>query len=213
MSRTPLKIIGLTGGIGSGKSSVSRILRQYGASVLDADALVHQLQSRGQLVWSVLFDAFGWPFFDADGRLARRKMARHIFRNPTLRHELGDLIHPWVRQELLRQMKALQARGVTPIILDIPLLLESGWDQEVDEVWVIYATVSQQRARIIERDGLAPSEADQRIQSQMALAQKVARADRVINNTGSLDQLEREVRTLWEHIGDCAVTTESFVGS
>ncbi|MCL5063922.1 MAG: dephospho-CoA kinase [Firmicutes bacterium] len=196
--RTPC--IGLTGGIGSGKSSVSRLLRQYGAEVLDADAIVHQLQARGNLLWSRYFQDLGWPYFDASGELLRSKVSRRLFSDSQFQQHISAVVHPIVHNVIQRHLREWQSTAFRPLILDIPLLLESSWADAVDEVWVVYATIEQQRQRVIDRDGLNGKEVDRRIASQMALAQKITQADRIINNTGSLDHLKREVFTLWEQV-------------
>ncbi len=199
--QTKPRLIGLTGGIGSGKSTVSRMLREQGASVVDADAVVRQLQERGQALWQLLFDQLGWPFFDAHGNLLRKRLASRLFSDERFRRELGTITHPIIRTVLNERHRALAAKGVSPIILDIPLLFESHWDQTVDEIWVVVASDSQQRTRIMARDGISEEEAQQRIQAQWPLAEKSARADRIIDNRGDLAQLEREVLSLWERVG------------
>ena len=213
MSQDRIRSIGLTGGIGSGKSSVSRLLRDFGAHVLDADALVHQLQVRGNVLWSHFFEELGWPYVDATGDLLRSKISRRLFSDHMFRRHIGDMVHPVVRQELKLSLAALKKAQIRLAVLDIPLLLESTWAKEVDEVWVVYATIEQQRQRVMDRDDLSSEEADQRIRSQMALARKIARADRVINNTGSFDHLKREVFTLWEHVGGLTAVSDEFEDS
>ncbi len=200
MGSPRIPCIGLTGGIGSGKSSVSRLLRQYGAKVLDADAIVHHLQARGNLLWSRYFQDLGWSCFDASGELLRSKVSRRLFSDSQFQQHISAVVHPIVYSVIQRHLREWQSTASLPIILDIPLLLESSWAEAVDEVWVVYATIEQQRQRVIDRDGLNGKEVDRRIASQMALAQKITQADRIINNTGSFDHLKREVFTLWEHV-------------
>ncbi len=193
--------MGLTGGIGSGKSTVSQMLQTLGASVIDADLLVHRMQMRGQSLWMKYFQELGLAMVDAHGQLLRRKIARRMFLDDTFRVYVSGLVHPLVQGEIARIQADLEQQGKGLIVLDIPLLIESQWDSRVDQVWVVYATLDQQCRRVQERDGLSREDAELRINSQMGLSQKMARADVVINNTGSLDHLKREVMNLWEHVG------------
>lgn len=194
--------IGLTGGIASGKSTVSRYLRTWGIPVIDADEIVRQSQMRGQEGWRQIFEVWGWRALDAHGALYRRKIAYAMFRDPRMRETMGTLLHPLVRKEITNQVQDLAASAAPLVVLDIPLLLESDWSRSVDEVWLVYATVEQQRQRLMARDRLTREDADRRILAQTSLFEKMTRSQRIINNTGSLEILEREVRHLWEHAGD-----------
>ncbi len=178
--------------------------------MLDADAIVRQLQTRGEPLWLRYFETLGWAYVDFDGHLLRRKLSRRLFSDPSFRRQVNALVHPVVRDAITRSLTAFGQDVASPVVLDIPLLLESPWAKAVDEVWVVYATEDQQRQRIMDRDQLSPPEANQRIRSQMAMASKVAKADRVINNTASLTHLKREVCSLWEHVGGSAAVGEDF---
>ncbi len=189
--------VGLTGGIGSGKSSVASILRERGAFVIDADAIVHQLEARGRPGWRALREEFGWPVLTTSGDLMRRKLGRRIFLDPGVRRRVDDLIHPLVRGQLYDMLEQWEGAGGRLAVIDIPLLVENGWDVEVNEMWVVYVTREQQRRRIMARDGLSRDDAERRIAAQLPLAAKLTRAHRVINNTGSYGQLKREVEAVW----------------
>lgn len=192
--------IGLTGGIGSGKSEVSRILARLGAPIIDADEITRRLEVRGAEGWAHLMREFGWPLVDAEGALLRRKLARLAFRDRRQLARLNALIHPLVRREMERELLRLEAQGARVAVLDIPLLVETGITGRVDEVWVVYSTPAQQMRRIMGRDRIGRGAALERIAAQMPLDQKLAYADRVINNTGTRGALKQEVQALWQDV-------------
>ncbi|NMP22844.1 dephospho-CoA kinase [Sulfobacillus harzensis] len=195
-----MRLIGLTGGIGSGKSSVSQMLSSYGASIIDADQITHALERRGQPVWRAIFEAFGWPVLAANGELDRKKLGHWVFGTPALRARLNAIVHPAVRAEVRRQAQAAAESGAPVAVLDVPLLIEGGLYRMVDEVWVVYADPDDQAARIQARDGVGEDHAWQRIRAQMPLKDKLAYADRVIDNRGGLAELERVVKDLWQNV-------------
>ncbi|AEJ39250.1 dephospho-CoA kinase [Sulfobacillus acidophilus TPY] len=193
-------IIGLTGGIGSGKSTVSRILRQLGVPVVDADQVTHDLQRRGQPIWQAIFDHFGWPILTAGGELDRKRLGYRVFSDDQKRQWLNQLIHPVVRQRLRELAAEWQANGTPVVVWDVPLLIEGGLYREVDEVWVVYADPEQQIRRVMERDHVSYEAAQKRLSAQMPLAQKIQWATRVIDNRGSRDLLEKAVTELWQDV-------------
>lgn len=195
-----MKLVGLTGGIGSGKSQVSRMLRELGAAIIDADELAHKSQVRGQEAWAAIFERFGWPVLRADGSLDRKKLGYRVFNQPHERDRLNAIVHPIVRRMMGEAIAAYRERGEAVTVLDVPLLIEGGLNQMVDEVWVVYARPDQQIARIVQRDRVGVQAARKRIQAQMPLADKLALADRVIDNTGTLDALREQVNALWRDI-------------
>ncbi len=194
-----MRVVGLTGGIGSGKSEVSRILRELGAPVIDADALTHQCQEPGQAVWREIWRHYGWSVIGPDGRLLRRKLGQRIFRDRTERELLNAIVHPAVRQMMNERILMEKSSGQPLVVLDIPLLFEGEWRTGVDEIWVVYSHPDQQLDRVIQRDRLGPEEAQRRIQSQIPLADKVHYADHVIDNQGSLSSLREQVKELWHN--------------
>lgn len=195
-----MRLIGLTGGIGSGKSSVSRMLASYGARIIDADQITHELERRGQPIWRAIYDTFGWAVLQADGEVDRKKLGHWVFSDPASRDKLNAIVHPAVRAEIRRQCQQAEASGVRVAILDVPLLIEGGLYRMVDEVWVVYARPEDQARRIQSRDGVGEESAWQRIGAQMPLKEKLGYADRVIDNTGGLDRLESVVRELWQNV-------------
>lgn len=194
-----MRVVGLTGGIGSGKSEVSRILRELGAPVIDADALTHQCQERGEDVWRAVWRRYGWGILSQDGELLRRKLGHVIFRDAAEREALNQIVHPAVRQKIRDRLNDLTSLGHRVVVLDIPLLLEGDWREGVDEIWVVYSDPDQQLARVMQRDHLGPAEAQRRIAAQIPLADKIRYADHVIDNQGSLSSLREQVKQLWHN--------------
>ncbi len=195
-----MRVIGLTGSIGTGKSQVSRILRELGAPVIDADALTHDLQQRGQALWQAVRRHYGWSILGPNGQILRRKLGRRIFRDPAQRQDLNGLVHPVVRQHIAQRVAELSQQGYPVVVLDIPLLIEGHWHEVVDEIWVVYAPMHLQLQRVIRRDRLGEAEALRRIRSQMPIDEKIRYADHIIDNQGSLDLLTEQVTRLWHNL-------------
>lgn len=200
-----MRVIGLTGGIGSGKSQVSAILHDLGAPIIDADLLTHQCQQRGHAVWRSIWDNFGWDVIDADGELLRRKLGYKVFHQAADRLRLNALVHPVVRQMMQDGLNQLREAGAPIAVLDVPLLIEGGQHRMVDEVWVVYTDRSRQIERVVMRDHVDRAEAERRIAAQMPLDNKLPYATHVIDNRGSLEDLKEVVTRLWhdvKHWGD-----------
>ncbi|WP_053960926.1 dephospho-CoA kinase [Sulfobacillus thermosulfidooxidans] len=194
-----MRVIGLTGSIGTGKSEVSRILQELGAQVIDADRLTHHLQQRGQEVWRAIWQHYGWSILGPDGQLLRRKLGHRIFLNPLERQGLNAIVHPVVQQHITRQLAELSHQGYRVAVIDMPLLIEGNWRHVVDEIWVVYAPLDLQLQRVVERDHLGKEEALRRIQAQMPIDEKLRYADYVIDNQGSLERLREQVTRLWRN--------------
>ena len=199
-----MRVIGLTGGIGSGKSQVSAILRELGMPVIDADALTHSCQTRGQPVWAAIWQQFGWKILGANGEILRRKLGYLVFHDEGARKKLNQLVHPSVRALMTQGLEVFRQQGQPLAVLDVPLLIEGGLHKMVDEVWVVYADLPQQLSRIMERDHVDITEAERRIGAQMPLAQKLHFAQVVIDNRGTLDELKDVVTQLWQKAQDRA---------
>ena len=200
MSRRPLRI-GLTGGIGSGKSTVAQRLRELGAAVVDADAIAREVAAPGGPAYAAIVRAFGEGVLGRDGFLDRKALAARVFADEPARRQLNALTHPHIRRRMAEEAARLAATpGVEVIVFDIPLLLETtdGRDLGLDGVVVVAAADPVRIARLTARDGLTPGDAQQRLDAQMPLAQKVARADWVIDNNGSAEQTREQVFRLWE---------------
>lgn len=192
-----MKIIGLTGGIASGKSTVSDFLRRNGAVIIDADAISRSLTAPGGAALETIRAVFGDSVFEGD-TLDRKKLAQVIFSDAAQREKLNAIIHPLVLAQMRDKTLEAAAHGETAVIWDVPLLFETGYDRFADETWLVAAEESIQLSRLIARDGLTPSQAQSRIDAQMPLAQKRTLADRILENNGTLAQLEAQALLLWE---------------
>ena len=199
------RIVGLSGGIGSGKSTVSRGLAALGATVIDADAIVHQLQAPGSPMLAEIAIAFGPGVIDAEGRLDRAALGAIVFGDAAARTRLGTIVHPPVAAEIARRVARARSQRARVVVLDIPLLFEgrkagtgSAAAMEFDATVVVWAPEQAQIERQIARDRCSPEEALQRVRAQLPLHEKKALADFVIDNSGTPEETERQVRALWE---------------
>ncbi|MGI6632790.1 MAG: dephospho-CoA kinase [Bacillota bacterium] len=200
-----LYVIGLTGGIASGKSTVSSMLSELGAVIIDADRLTREVQSPSSGALEEIRTAFGDEVILPDGSLDRRKLAEVVFRDRDALELLGSIIHPRViarTEELLREMQsaALEEGRVRIVVVDAPLLLEAGVDRITDEVWVVALCRDEQVRRLMKREGYTRDEALSRIDSQMPLEEKKKRADHIIDNSGSVQETKEQVFTLWQSL-------------
>lgn len=187
--------IGLTGGIGSGKSTVLAMLQALGAAAIDADAISRATTAAGGSAIGAIRARFGPEFVTAEGALDRARMRERAYAQPEARRELEQIIHPLVGEEVARQVDAALAAGARCIVFDIPLLVESGrWRQQVDRVLVVDCSPETQVARVVARSGLAPDEVRAIIAAQAPRALRLAAADLVICNEGlTLEALRYEV--------------------
>ena len=195
---TPLRI-GLTGGIGSGKSTVGQMLQARGAAVIDADAIARQVTAAHGAAMPAIAQTFGHEFITADGALDRERMRAHVFSQPQAKQALEAIIHPLVAQETQRQAQEALAKGHNTLVFDIPLLVESGarWRTQVDRVLVVDCSEATQIQRVMARNGLSRETVQSIIAAQASRAQKLAAADWVIDNDGiSLEALRVEVESL-----------------
>lgn len=197
-------VLGLSGGIGTGKSTVSRMLTALGATVIDADAIVHELQAPGAPMLDVIADAFGSAVIDADGALDRAALGAIVFRDDAARRKLGLIVHPQVGVTMAARMAEAQASDAELIVLDIPLLFEgrkagTGGASALpfDATVLVYAPEGVQIERQMSRDGCDRDEALRRIRSQLPIEDKKAMADIVIDNSGEIEETERQVRALY----------------
>jgi dephospho-CoA kinase len=187
--------IGLTGGIGSGKSTVLRMFADLGAAAIDADAISRATTAAGGAAIAAIGERFGPEFVTAEGALDRERMRAHAYADPRARKKLEEIIHPLVGQESARQVAAALAAGVPCIVFDIPLLVESGrWRAQVDRVVVVDCSPETQIERVVTRSGLKPEDVRAIIAAQAARADRLAAADIVICNDGmSLGELRDNV--------------------
>ena len=191
------KIIGITGGISSGKSTVTNFLRQRGFQVVDADALVHQLQAPGGRLYNILVEHFGNQVVLKNGQLNRPLLASLIFSN-TEEQEWSKETQGQVILEELAALKNQLAQTEAIFFMDIPLLFEQGYESWFDEVWIIYLDRETQIERLMNRDKLSLEAAESRLASQWSLDKKKKLATHIIDNSGSLDQLLSQIISLLE---------------
>ena len=191
------KIIGITGGISSGKSTVTNFLRQRGFQVVDADALVHQLQAPGGRLYNILVEHFGNQVLLKNGQLNRPLLASLIFSNPE-EQEWSKETQGQVILEELAALKNQLAQTEAIFFMDIPLLFEQGYESWFDEVWLIYLDRDTQIERLMNRDKLSLEAAESRLASQWSLDKKKKLATHIIDNSGSLDQLLSQIISLLE---------------
>ena len=201
--RRPIQRIGLTGGIGSGKSTVARALVACGAALIDADAISRQLTAAGGVAMNELASQFGPQVITAEGAMDRDRMRQLAFSDPAIKKQLEAIIHPLVGQEARRQSSAAVAAGRACIVFDIPLLVESGhWRQRLDRVLVVDCTEATQIARVMARDAWPREVVEKIMAGQASRAQRLAAADICICNEGlSLEALEVMVRQLAPRFG------------
>ncbi len=194
----PLFRLGLTGGIGSGKSTVANLLATRGAAVVDADAIARAVTAPHGSAMPAIAKTFGNDFVDADGALNRDRMRALAFSDPDAKKRLEAIVHPLVSQETQRQTEAAIQSGHRCVVFDVPLLVESGrWRQQVDRVLVVDCTRETQIARVMARNGMAREMVERIIDAQLPSGVRLAAADWVIRNDDlSLDALRAEVNAL-----------------
>ena len=195
-----MKVIGLTGGIGSGKSSVSQFLAELGAVILDADEVGHEALKPDTEIWREVVAAFGRQILTPSGDIDRKKLGKIVFGNPEFLSQLNQIMHPRMYDIVKAQIEGYRQQRVDVVVLEAPLLLEAGWTSLVDEVWVTVASEPTVLKRLEERAGLSKQESLARIHSQLSPEERIKHADVVINNDGSLDELKMKVKELWERL-------------
>lgn len=195
---TQARRIGLTGGIGSGKSTVARMLALRGASIIDTDAIARALTQAGGTALPDIAARFGDEMIAADGALDRARMRALVFARPQAKQQLEAILHPLIAQETQRQAESALPRR--PIVFDVPLLVEAGprWRRQVDRVLVVDCSEATQQARVLARSGWPPTQVAQVIRQQASRAERQAAADAIIvNDDVDLTALEAEVDALW----------------
>ncbi|NER22058.1 MAG: dephospho-CoA kinase [Symploca sp. SIO1C2] len=191
MSDQAKRLIGLTGGIGTGKTTVSNYLAQtYQLPVLDADIYAREAVQLGSPILEQIFERYGLEMQLPDGKLNRQRLGEIVFSNPEQMQWLEQQIHPYVRDRFQAELAKLAA---PTIVLVIPLLFEAGLTNLVTEIWVVSCSAQQQLKRISQRNNLSLEQAQSRINSQLPLAEKVTRADVVLDNSSTVDELLKQV--------------------
>jgi len=188
-------IIGLTGNIAMGKSLALRQLEELGACTIDADQVAHEVMRRGQPAHAAIVQAFGNCVLDADGEIVRRKLAEIVFAEPAALRQLEAITHPAVRQRIDALVRAAESAVV---VIEAIKLLEGALRGAVDAVWVVDAPPAAQLSRLVEQRGMTKAQAQQRIAAQNSQADKLAAADVIIRNDGSLDETRAQIQAAWQ---------------
>ena len=188
-----VRIIGITGGIASGKSTVTEFLRQQGYQVVDADQVVHELQEPGGRLYQALLSTFGTAILQEDGRLDRPKLGAMIFGNPDVLARSSQLQNEIIREELAGR-RDLLAETEDIFFMDLPLLFELDYDNWFDQIWLMDVTEEIQLSRLMARNALSREEAEKRIAAQLSLQEKRKRADVLIDNNASLEETRQQLR-------------------
>ena len=193
-------VVGLTGGICSGKSTVAGMFEKLGAVVLDADQIAHELQAPGQPLFETIVQAFGREVVGEDGRIDRKRLGAIVFADPQARARLEEIMHPAIVAECERRIQQSAAHGAAVCLLDAALLIESGRHARFDRIILVEGGEAVQLQRLVARMGIGRDEAMQRIRSQMPWEEKRRHAHFVIENGGPLEETERRVKGVWEQL-------------
>ncbi|KAJ1909254.1 Dephospho-CoA kinase [Coemansia sp. RSA 455] len=192
-------IVGLTGGIATGKSTASQAFRARGVPVIDADVIAHQIMEPGEVSYNLILQQFGEDVLQKDTKaIDRGKLGSIVFNDSDKRQTLNRCTHPYVRRRILYQLLGCYLRGYPMCVLDVPLLYESGMDKMCGKVVVVSCTGERQIVRLMDRNGFSREEAEARVKSQMPIEEKERRAARVLDNNKGLTELERQVDDLVE---------------
>ncbi len=196
-------VVGLTGGIASGKSTAAEILRGQGAAVVSSDVLAREAVAPGEPALEAIVSAFGASALAPDGTLDRRALGRRVFADPEALARLEAILHPEIRARTLRALRALQRTGQPAAVCEIPLLFEVGLHLPgsfIDQIWLVYVPEQEQVRRLVLREGLHPEEARRRLRAQWPMERKRPLADVVVDNTGPWEDLADQVLRAWEAV-------------
>ncbi len=195
-----MHVIGLTGGIASGKSTVTRFFRDHDIPVIDADLLGHRAYEPGTETFKAVVRAFGDDLVAADGTIDRRVLGAKVFGKPDELKRLTDIVWPGIRRLASEALAEFEAAGNHLVVLEAAVLFEAGWEDLADEIWVVVVEPELAVQRLASRNGLDPEAARARIDSQLSNAERVARADIVIENNESLEALDQRISGAWDQL-------------
>lgn len=196
-----MKVAGLTGGIASGKSTVASMFSKLGVHIIDADEIAKEVVKRGNPAFDLVIEGFGREILTQEGEIDRKKLGKIVFFSKEKREKLNQIVHPFVKERMLLKVQEL-GKDIDKLMLDIPLLFESGTHQWLRPVILVYVPERIQIQRLSERDGLSYEEALARIRSQMSIEEKRKLADYIIDNTGALRDTEKQVKEVYVKVFD-----------
>lgn len=191
-------VIGLTGGIGAGKSEAARHMVSLGAALIDADVVGHEAYTPHAEAWQRVVEAFGEGILQPSGEIDRRSLGAIVFSDPEQLDRLNGIMHPLMARMVQGRIEALEAEGAKVVVVEAALLFEAGWDSLVQEVWVTDSSEDAVIHRLSQRNGMSEEEARKRLDSQMSRAERLGRADVVIDNSGDVAQMRETISELWE---------------
>ena len=193
-------VIGLTGGIGSGKSTVAQMLEGKGAALLSADAVGHEVYLPDQPAWREVVEAFGRRIVAQDGAIDRKKLGAIVFSDPEQLRRLNAITHPRMKEMMRVKLEEERTRGARMAVLEAALLFDAGWDDLTDEVWVTMAAPEVAAARTAERSGLSQEEALARVNAQMSNEERAARSQIIIDTDCPLERTRKQVEEEWQRL-------------
>ena len=196
-SRGRMLVIGLTGGIGTGKSEAAKYMVSLGAVLIDADVVGHEAYKPHAEAWRRVVEAFGEGILQASGEIDRRSLGAIVFSDPEQLKKLNGIMHPLMAQMVQERIDALGAEGAEVVVVEAALLYEAGWDSLVQEVWVTDSSEEAVISRLSQRNGMSEEEARRRLASQMSRSERLSRADIVIDNSGDITQMRKVIDELW----------------
>lgn len=195
-----MKIIGLTGGIATGKTTVSQMIRDMGQTVICADEIAHELVSNNSQILNQIISLFGKDYLDINQNLDRKKLASVIFKKQDLLKKLNDLLHPLALTEIQKKITEAKKKETKLFFIDVPLLFETGFDKTCDQTLLIYASPNVQMERLKKRDGFSEEEINLRLAAQWPIEKKRSLATFEIENMGSIEELKKAVKKLIEKL-------------
>jgi len=190
-------VIGLTGGIGSGKTEVTHVLRELGAVVIESDKVAHLSYRPGTDAYDEIIDQFGKEVLDDSGVIDRGKLGGLVFAGPDLRIQLEKIVWPAVRSWIIERLIQEKERGTKIIVIEVPKLFEAGWDDLADAIWTVEAPSAAIAQRVNVRSNLSETETNARVQAQITRAERAERADLLIENSAELADLRERITNLW----------------
>jgi dephospho-CoA kinase len=196
------RVIGLTGGIGSGKSTVSKFLAELGAVIIDADKIGHESYLPDTETWQKLVKTFGKEILANDNTIDRKKLGTIVFDNPEKLKQFNFIVHPPMFEIARKKIEESRKKQSKIIILDAPILFEANWTPLVDEVWVVVANEATVLRRAVARTGLPEEQIRARINAQMSNEERIKQANAIIRNDGTTEDMRKQVKKLWDNLND-----------